>query len=182
MRSTPPRILNDRPPDYSRLEVNLMKPTFVLFVFVTVMVTSNALGGDEAKKDLAKIQGDWKLVSLSVEGRLLPEVLLNKVKGGAVGLSYAIKGDKFLGVIKGDKILADGEKVIWTIRLDPKKNPKAIELLHVAPDEGKTTPGIYSFEGDTLKIYFPNPNVEDQKRPTDFANNRGVMGYILKRQ
>ncbi len=153
----------------------------VLVLLGASLVAAHVPAGEEAKKDLANLQGNWKVVSVSVQGKMLPEATLKKLKGGS-GLGYlcVIKGDKF--VSKGDKKLGTRDTVVWTMRPDPAKKPKAIDLLHGAPDEGKTTPGIYSLDGDTLKIYIPDPNSEDQKRPTGFANKPGVLGYVLERQ
>lgn len=159
-----------------------MKMTFLAAVLLTTsLVASDVRAGDEVKKDLVSIQGNWKLISVSVQGVMVPEATLKKVikAGLAHSNGCLIEGDKFIS--KGDKI-GTADTVVWTMRLNPTKKPKAVDLVHVAPDEGKTTPGIYSLEGDILKIYFPDPNAEGQKRPADFANKKGVMGYVLKRQ
>ena len=67
-------------------------------------------------------------------------------------------------------ITETGEKVVseLTFKLDPAKEPKAIDFTTAAgPDKGKRIKGIYQLEDDTLKVCF-NPK-KDGERPTAFA-------------
>jgi thiol-disulfide isomerase/thioredoxin len=66
--------------------------------------------------------------------------------------------------------------------LDPAAQPKAIDLIpEEGPAKGKTLRGIYSLEGDVLKICYVSPNTpepEKKPRPSEFAAGKG-SGYVL---
>ena len=76
--------------------------------------------------------------------------------------------------IKG-KGLVDDEPMEVTFKLDPSKKPKAIDITEM----GETVPGIYSIEGDTLKIYFCNSR--GGERPTELKDGQNVNSYVLQR-
>src|SRR5256885_15921122 len=65
---------------------------------------------DEAKKDLEKLQGEWVMATLEVDGKPVPEEKLR-------GTTLTIKGDKYITHVKDTK-----HEV--TIKLDPSKKPK----------------------------------------------------------
>src|SRR5262249_44252161 len=61
--------------------------------------------------------------------------------------------------------------------LDPTKSPKQIDFTTLG-EFRKTGLGIYSLEGDTLKLCLSiDPEKVDQ-RPTEFATKPGEMGLI----
>jgi uncharacterized protein (TIGR03067 family) len=128
---------------------------------------------DDAKNDLEKFQGTWRMDLLVDNGR--------KASAEEAGkFQVTIKGDKF--VVKSE-LLAD---ISITIKLMPrekgkeKENPAAIDLTQDddAKKERKVL-GIYKIDGDTLTICASN---DDKKRPTEFAGGKGVILVVLKRQ
>lgn len=140
--------------------------------FVCVLAIGLALGADDpknAKDDGKNIQGTWKLVAVEDSGSKVPE---DKIKG----LIFVITTDKFI-------TKADGKAQEASYKLDPDKNPKAIDLTPLdGPTKGKPQPGIYELEGDTLRICATNRKGAD--RPKDFTtkadNERYLM--VLKRE
>jgi uncharacterized protein (TIGR03067 family) len=122
---------------------------------------------DDAKADREKLQGVWSVVSLEVSG----------TQAGADDT----KNIKF--EFKGDKIFfMDGkENHEGTFKLDPTTKPKTIDVVPAdGPGKGKTHPGIYTFEGDTLKICGAEPGTE---RPKEFKTKQGAGQtlVVLKR-
>ncbi len=68
---------------------------------------------------------------------------------------------------------------IYTI--DPTKNPKAIDITPLdGVNRGKTLPGIYTWDGDTLKLAWS----EKGTRPTEFVSKKdsGVVLFVLKKE
>src|SRR5262249_21126485 len=66
----------------------------------------------------------------------------------------------------------------WVFRLDPSRQPKAVDfLLTSGPHQGKTVRAIYALDGDELRVYLAPAG---QARPTTFAANTGWL-YILLR-
>src|SRR2546430_1528753 len=83
--------------------------------------------------DLKKVQGAWKRVSVTSDGRDYPEA--------AAQQQLIIKGDSYTIKAKDHK---DQE---GTFRLDPSKMPKEIDIIpSTGPNKGKTLKGIYKLE------------------------------------
>jgi uncharacterized protein (TIGR03067 family) len=121
---------------------------------------------DALKKDLAKFQGTWKLVSVEVDGEKRPDE-------GFSNYTAVITGDQWT-ISEGGKITS---KVAFI--LDPTKKPKTIDLVDLKTKN--RIRGIYSFADDTLTIYGRAPEVGD--RPTGFGTQRdsGAVQFIYQR-
>src|SRR5437016_7033833 len=111
----------------------------LLLLALPVALLTAAGPADEAKKDLDKLQGEWVMAALEVDGKPVPEEKLR-------GTTLTIKGDKYITSVKDTK-----HEV--TIKLDPSQKPKAIDMSFPdgtnAPKVGK---GIYKVDGDTFVL------------------------------
>ena len=116
----------------------------------------------EEKSDQDKIQGKWKIESGMRGGKAIPDERKN--------VTIEFTKDKMKGT--------EGEKQAFemTYKLDPSKKPKAIDV-DIMDKKGL---GIYSLEGDTLKICHSEVGEE---RPTEFESKEGsnVTLVVLKR-
>jgi uncharacterized protein (TIGR03067 family) len=101
---------------------------------------------NKPEDDLAKLQGTWGGIPAS--GR----------KSGGVA------------VVKGDVWRANTPHDSWTIKLDPTKRPRQIDLIKVG-DKNTFFRGIYKLEGDTF-TYSLGFNVSEANRPKDFDTSR----------
>jgi RNA polymerase sigma factor (sigma-70 family) len=124
----------------------------------------------EPKGDKEKIQGTWKVVSAMMNGKEPEGEEGEKIK-------------KAHWVIGPDKIQVGDELKEATYTLDPTRKPPQIDVVSLVGGEdekGKTFKGIYSLEGDTLKICATHP---DAPRPTEFVSRAGggEMLFTLKR-
>jgi uncharacterized protein (TIGR03067 family) len=110
------------------------------------------IGGEDAKKELAKLQGAWIMVSGEMDGKKAAD---EHVKQGKV----IYEGNKIEIVVPnqtGEKIIAD------IVKIDTTKNPKEMHFVRRnGPNAGKTLIGIYEFEApDQYRFAFdPAGNV-----------------------
>jgi uncharacterized protein (TIGR03067 family) len=144
-----------------------MKRLLLLVLPAALLLAAEA--ADDAKKDLEKLQGEWVMAALEVDGKLVPEEKLQ-------GTILTIKGDKYIVAVKDSK-----HEV--TIKLDPSQKPKAIDMSF--PD-GTNLPkigkGIYKIDGDTFVLC--RAQATDNPRPTEFGTwpNTGYFLVTWKRK
>jgi len=110
------------------------------------------------KQDLAKLQGEWTMVSGSADGQPMPDDMLKQMK-------RVCKGDETTTTMGGQLFIKA------KITLDPSKTPKTIDYVMLDGfTKGKTQLGIYEVDGDTFKSCLAAPGAE---RPTDFTSKPG---------
>lgn len=114
-------------------------------LFLVVLLVTSASGQD-AKKDLDQLQGEWMMHSREANGK--PSTNTN--------WKLTIKGDQWT-VTRPDGGTA---AIQATIKLDPAKNPKEIDLMY---KRGVSSPGIYKLEGDTLTLCRPGPSMNAER-------------------
>lgn len=113
---------------------------------------------DQGKEDVARMQGEWSMVSGSVDGQAMPNEMLPSAK-------RVCKGNETTVTI-GPQLIMQA-----TFTVDPTKNPKAIDYqVTDGPTKGKKHLGIYAFDGDTVRYCFAAP---DDERPPDFNSKPG---------
>jgi uncharacterized protein (TIGR03067 family) len=135
------------------------------FALTTALVLTTGAAAQDAKKEQALLQGKWKAVKLEIEGK---EIAANEL----AELKISVEGDQFIG----KKGAGDPEKN--QMKLDPAKKPKAIDLTPLSgPSEGMTLQGIYTLDGDTLKMCLALPGAN---RPDAFA--AGEMRVLITLQ
>ena len=132
-------------------------------IAVVVLIAADARD-DAAKKDLAKFQGNWHLISLERDGKNTPPEEAKKI-------TLTIQGNKFV-LRKDAVIISEG-----TMTLDSTKKPKEIdETITTGPNKGKVFSAIFEIDDDQHKICFAAPGKE---RPTAFSSVPG-SGQLLQ--
>src|SRR5262245_36959244 len=114
-----------------------MRQAVLALTVVVAGAVAFAADDDQSKKDLQSLQGKWKLVSQTKDGK-------GTGKDEIEGLTVTIKGDKW-EVKKGDKTLLSG-----TVKLDASKTPKSADWT-ITSDGGlkdKTAAAIYKIDKD----------------------------------
>lgn len=107
--------------------------------------------------DLKALQGDWHIVDLQQDPPA-PQQLLAGLKLA----TFTFAGDSM--TVDHGSAVPGGRKETVTIKLDASQNPKTIDTTAAdGPQKGKTSPGIYSLEGDVLKLHAGEP------RPTSWT-------------
>ncbi len=107
---------------------------------------------------MAKLQGEWTMVSGSADGQPMPDMMLKQMK-------RVCKGDEATTTMSGQVYIQA------RISIDPSKNPKTIDYQMTGGfTKGQKQLGIYEVDGDTFKSCFGRPGAG---RPTDFASKSG---------
>ncbi|MCI0462173.1 MAG: TIGR03067 domain-containing protein [Gemmataceae bacterium] len=133
------------------------------------LIVSATYAGDDAKKDLEKVQGAWVVTLMEEMGKKAPNEVIK-------GLGAQIKGDR-LTLSEQGKVIMDFE-----IKLDPAQKPKAVDFTYLAgEDKGKKELGIYEIEGDTLKLCV-NDGGKDRPKEFKTAADNTLNLVILKRK
>jgi uncharacterized protein (TIGR03067 family) len=132
-------------------------------VFLFAAVRSQAAGdnanGETVAKDLQAFQGTWRLSSKEVDGKKFSD---EEVKG-VIGTS---DGSGRFSVRRGGKVIGEG-----TMKLDPTKKPKAIDVTYTAGErKGQTALGIYEIESDAFRVCMARPG---DGRPAEFSAKAG---------
>src|ERR687894_1347355 len=134
-------------------------------ILLVGLIPAAVLRGEDGKADLDKLQGTWEVTSMEMGGKAI------KVFPGKITVTFT--GDRM--VMDGPLAAPEGEKPVppeFTVKLDPSKNPKAIDTVALTGKfPGKTQRGIYRLEGDELTLCLPNQEAEG--RPTEFESPAG---------
>jgi uncharacterized protein (TIGR03067 family) len=121
---------------------------------------------DDAKEELKKFEGTWKLVAANLGGmEATPEHVENT--------SLVVSGHEFTMTI-GTEV----HKGKFTI--DPSKKPKTIDVEFTEGSlKDSKVQGIYEIKGDTRKSCFAEPNAD---RPADFTGGKDKFVWEWKRE
>ena len=131
--------------------------THALLIWAALLpATADVTATDANAKDLAKMQGDWMVVSITRDGLKLSD-------DEAQTLFRTVTGNKYT-VFNFSKPLSKG-----TFKIDSTKTPKTIDSTPAAAKSGPIL-GIYEFDGDKLRICNAAPG---QPRPTNFEAKEG---------
>ena len=134
-------------------------------IAVVLLIGADAPAQD-AKKEVEKLQGDWTLVTVEIKGKVVPAKDATNVR------KVTIKGDQW--TITGD---GGGKGTGSTLKIDPSKDPKTLDLIFKRGEKEVIRRGIYKLEGDTLTVCSANPDAE---RPKDFKSTEGRI-EVFKR-
>ena len=139
----------------------------VFWLFAIGLLCGAEPPGDAAKKDLDRMQGEWRVEKAVRRGKDAPAAVRDK-------LSIAISGST---ITINDSTEAREEKA--EITLDPSKTPANIDAVPTLPGSDRVL-GIYKLEGDNLTICW---NKGDGPRPGAFEIKPGtdVVLLVLKR-
>ena len=114
--------------------------------------------------DLDRLQGNWNIVSLEMDGQ--------KMSGG--GARIVVQGNRFTSI-------AMGATYEGTVEVEESTSPKRFDLhFDEGPEKGNTSLGIYELDGDSWKICLTTRGSE---RPKKFAAppGTGIALEILQR-
>jgi len=138
-----------------------MKLHILLCLAAGLLLAADATDEQAAKKELKKLEGTWKIVSITREGNeQQPENVVSTVSD-----------DKFT-TKAGDRIVREG-----SLKIYPSQSPKGADATYTrGPDKGKTLKGIYELKGDTWKICY---SAAGEERPKAFPKDTDKAYLIL---
>jgi uncharacterized protein (TIGR03067 family) len=139
-----------------------MKAIASLTLLLASTMNASLLLADEPKGDLAKIQGTWTAPAGPND-----EVIISMtVKDSIYTVTYD-RGD-------GTNVELKGE-----IKLDEKTTPKTLDFVKTQRNDGddsRDNLGIYTFDGETLKVCVGMPGNE---RPKEFTKGEDGAPMLL---
>jgi clostripain len=118
--------------------------------------TGRKNAGPDASHELEKLQGEWTLVAREMRGEKSKDEAVKQFK-------LMIKGNQWTVASSQSPQRA----IMMTIQIDPSRDPKAIDLIAGAGDQGSVFPGIYKLEGDTFTLCRATAT-GDVERPMEF--------------
>jgi uncharacterized protein (TIGR03067 family) len=136
-----------------------------MVVALGVLVTgAGTLASDDAtRKDLAPLEGTWRVVASEKDGAEAPRDDIESMTISVAGVTYTVRRE--------GKVVEEG-----TLRIDPTRMPRSIDASPSKP-EGKIQRGIYEWgEDGTIRTCFAHPGQED--RPARFSTTEGT-GHTL---
>jgi uncharacterized protein (TIGR03067 family) len=135
---------------------------FVLAVVLGIAAAPPQL--DESKKELARLQGTWEMAALEVNGEEVPQ---KKLKG----TTLTIRGDRYIVKVKDTSHET-------TIKLDPTKDPKAIDMYFPDGVEvPKLSKGVYDLDGDTFRLC--RHQMPGEERPTQIGSWANTNLFVV---
>jgi uncharacterized protein (TIGR03067 family) len=113
---------------------------------------------------IEELPGVWTCISGVNDGKPLPEQIAKQLK-------LTLTQDRYK-TEKGTELLFDG-----IYKIDPGQKPKHIDITAPEGEQaGKTSKGIYSLDGDMLKMCYANP---DKDRPKEFESKPGSGATLV---
>ena len=138
-----------------------MKRHLASLLMVAGLVGTTASHEDPLKKEIKRLQGKWQLVSLVHDGEVVE-----------------LAEPKNVITFKGATVSESSNKDVSEFKLNPEKKPKEMDWIGIeGRHKGETMMGIYSLEGDTLKIC--HSHYSKKGRPTEFASKPGSGHRLL---
>ena len=111
----------------------------LLFAVLVTIATDRAAKDAKKEKDLDKLQGEWTIVSMETKGKKSPYEDIKEYKLAVKGNQWTFKP-------------GNGTESRATVKLDPSKDPKRLDLLFEFPRRKILSRGIYKLEDDTLTL------------------------------
>jgi len=123
-------------------------------------------------EEMKRLEGSWKLVSLEA--------------GGKKGLSGEGRAFDKIVIAGGKLTMSNSPFTNLPVKIDATQKPKSIDLLLPKEAGGKPWYGIYSLDGDELKlclIVVKKGEASDARRPDTFeTKDKPLMLLTLKRE
>lgn len=119
---------------------------------------------NQIMNDTHHLSGTWSCVSAVVDGKALPAEAAGQLRLTLTENRYKTE--------KGSEVLFDS-----AYNVDASKTPKEINMVGTEGDlAGKEAQGIYSLEGEVLRICYTMPGLP---RPQSFESLAGSKAFLV---
>lgn len=147
-----------------------MKSKFALSMLVLFLVGADNSREEQTRRDLKKLQGTWAFVEIEEGGIRKTQ---RDLKGMEDRLNWTFRDNVLVRNLGME--LAKGR-----FRIDVTKQPKEIDFFDYVA-KATVIRGIYSFEGDRLKICLGS--FKGGERPKTFGSKpqSGQANFLMKR-
>jgi uncharacterized protein (TIGR03067 family) len=146
---------------------------FALILVLAVFMAGPTLYGGDAAKEKEALQGNWKVIDITLEGKKGADLSPHLLKG-----QLTITGDR-MKLNFGDKKETLKE---FSFELNPTKNPKHIDLVALngmfVGDKGL---GLYKLDKDTLTLVMGNKKETPRPKSFEAPAKSGLILLILKK-
>lgn len=119
------------------------------------------IAGNDTMKDLAVMQGDWKIEWIEFDGKKFEST----------------PEDERITTVRGDKCYRK-DRFLFSIKVYPQYSPKLIDVTF-PPDEGETVgqtfEGLYRIEGNTLVWCYRRDDIQNRPSTFEAAKGSGVL-------
>lgn len=132
------------------LQVHAGPPMTVQFKDLRIKTLS---GAAKAASDLDRVQGEWSVVEVVMNGEKIPTETLDGAKLKITGSEYNLEAG--VGSSRG------------TMKFRDQDSPKSMD---VTTDDGTEVPAIYELSGDTMKVCYA---LNGAARPKEFKSTEG---------
>src|SRR4051794_19156273 len=123
-----------------------MPRLYALVIVCALVVAFSPIRAGELAGDLKAMQGTWTIKAMEKGGKEAPKELFKATVS-------IIQSKMVLELSAADSPNGKDFKRSFTLKIDSSKMPKEIDLTPLdEPSKGKILQGIYSIEGDELKI------------------------------
>jgi uncharacterized protein (TIGR03067 family) len=136
----------------------------MVVAFGVLVTGSGLLASDDAtRKELARLEGTWRIVASEKDGQESPP-------GDVESMTYSVARDKYIVRRRGE-VVEEGR-----FRIDPTRRPRSIDAFPTKP-EGKIQRGIYEWGEDGTPSDLLHPSGQED-RPARFSTTEGT-GHTL---
>ena len=139
-----------------------MNPTTFLLLAVGLFPGQEPTKDELAKKDMEKLQGEWRLVAIEQNGV--------REDAASSDILFRVKDAKYSSRTKDQDWQPLGE-----LKLDPTQKPKAMDASWAEGENKELAKAIYEIDGDKLRIAYLREErmggaqaVFSDERPKDF--------------
>jgi uncharacterized protein (TIGR03067 family) len=150
--------------------MRLLANVFGAIAVLMIVCTSAGQDKDEAKTELDKLQGTWRVVSSQVRDHRVSEDEVARRK-------VTVKGNLLIYDYGNER----KEKQEGTIKLDPKTKAFDWTWTRSWPENGRTVRGIYELKDDDLRIGFGKIGLNRPRR-LEMGEQDVVWLLVLKRE
>jgi uncharacterized protein (TIGR03067 family) len=138
----------------------------VLSVFCLLFPVQPDPQSDALKEELKRLQGTWQIELQDEDGKKLAD---DDLKGRTITFG------KTLFLVRHQQAMVQ----IGKLKIDPARDPKTINaVIEKGTHEGDILPGIYSLDGDTLKICL---STDGDSRPKEIKAGPKLLLLVCKR-